>query len=84
MSRNAPISPLMQELSGYIAGTLKRQTMAAKGSPDNPLDRNEAAEKALDLMAPVIGSVRGKKLIETLYDITRVKDVRALRKLYSA
>lgn len=64
--------------------TLKHQTMAAKGSPDNPLDRNEVAEKALDLMAPVIGSARSRKLIETLYDIGKVKDLRSLRKLYSA
>lgn len=64
--------------------TLKAQTMAAKGSPDNPLGREEVAEKALDLMGPVIGAARGKKLIEALYDVTRVKDVRALRKLYSA
>lgn len=64
--------------------TFTHQTMAAKGSPDNPLNRNEVAEKALDLMAPVIGAARSRKLIETLYDVTRVEDVRALRKLYSA
>ncbi|OGA41246.1 MAG: hypothetical protein A3G24_00650 [Betaproteobacteria bacterium RIFCSPLOWO2_12_FULL_62_13] len=63
---------------------LTRETMAAKGSPDNPLDRNEVAEKALDLMAPVLGKARSQALIATLYDIGRVKDVRALRKLYSA
>jgi 2-methylcitrate dehydratase PrpD len=63
---------------------LTHQTMAAKGSPDNPLNRNEVAEKALDLMGPVIGKARGQKLIAALYDIERVKDARALRALYSA
>lgn len=63
---------------------LTHQTMAAKGSPDNPLDRTEVAEKALDLMGPVIGKARGRKLIAVLYDIGRVKDARALRKLYTA
>jgi 2-methylcitrate dehydratase PrpD len=63
---------------------LTRQTMAAKGSPDNPLDRNEVAEKALDLMGPVIGKARGQALIASLYDIGRVKDVRTLRKFYCA
>ena len=62
---------------------LSHQTMAAKGSPDNPLNRDEVAEKALDLMGPVIGKARGKALIAALYDIGRLKDVRALRKLYS-
>ena len=63
---------------------LTRQTMAAKGSPDNPLDRNEVAEKALDLMGPVIGKARGQAFIAALYDIGRVKDVRTLRKFYCA
>lgn len=63
---------------------LRHQTMAAKGSPDNPLNRDEVAEKALDLMGPVIGKARGKALIAALYDIGRTKDVRALRKLYTA
>lgn len=64
--------------------TLTHQTMAAKGSPDNPLNRDEVAEKALDLVGPVIGKARGQKLIAALYDIKRLKDVRALRKLYTA
>ncbi|MGZ8210754.1 MAG: MmgE/PrpD family protein [Burkholderiales bacterium] len=64
--------------------SVSAQTMAAKGSPDNPLNRNEVAEKALDLIAPVLGKARGQKLIATLYDITRVKDVRTLRALYTA
>jgi 2-methylcitrate dehydratase PrpD len=63
---------------------LTHQTMAAKGSPDNPLNRDEVAEKALDLMGPVIGKARGQKLIATLYDIGRVKDARTLRKFYCA
>jgi 2-methylcitrate dehydratase PrpD len=64
--------------------TLTHQTMAAKGSPDNPLDRNEVAEKARDLMGPVLGKARSEKLIAALFDIARIKDVRVLRKLYAA
>lgn len=63
---------------------LTHQTMAAKGSPDNPLNRNEVAEKALDLMGPVIGKARGEKLIAALYGIEQIKNALALRKLYSA
>jgi 2-methylcitrate dehydratase PrpD len=63
---------------------LTHQTMAAKGSPDNPLNRSEVTEKALDLMVPVLGKARSNALITTLYDIGRLKDVRSLRRLYSA
>ena len=61
---------------------LTQQTMAARGSPDNPLQRGDVAEKALDLMGPVIGKTRARALIAVLYDIGRVKDVGALRRLY--
>jgi 2-methylcitrate dehydratase PrpD len=64
--------------------TLKHETMAAKGSPDNPLNRNEVADKARDLMGPVLGKARSEALIAALYDIGGLKDVRGLRKLYSA
>ena len=60
------------------------QTMAAKGTPENPLEREEVTAKALDLMGPVLGKPRSRKLIDTLFDIKRVKDVRSLRALYSA
>ena len=62
---------------------LTHQTMAAKGSPDNPLNRDEVTEKALDLMGPVLGKPRSNALITALYDIERVTDVRSLRRLYS-
>ena len=62
---------------------LTHQTMSAKGSPDNPLNRDEVTEKALDLMGPVLGKPRSQALIAALYDIGRIADVRALRKLYS-
>ena len=64
--------------------TLTHRTMAAKGSPDNPLSRDEVTEKALDLMGPVLGKTRSNALIAALYDIGRVTDVRSLRRLYSA
>jgi len=60
------------------------QTMAAKGSPDNPLNHNDVTEKALDLMAPVLGKARSRTLIAALFDIQKLENVGVLRKLYSA
>jgi hypothetical protein len=64
--------------------TLAHQTMAAKGSFENPLTRGEEEEKALDLMAPILGAARSRKLLDTLWDIDRVANVRTLRRLYQA
>ena len=60
------------------------QTMAAKGSPDNPLTPSEIEEKALDLMAPVLGKQRSRTLITALLKIDTCNDVRVLRRLYAA
>lgn len=62
---------------------LTHQTMAAKGSFENPLTRAEEEEKALDLIAPVLGKRRAQGLLAALWDFERIKDVGSLRKLYA-
>jgi len=63
---------------------IEHQTLAAKGNSENPLTRDEVAEKALDLMAPALGKKRSNALMAALFDLEHVRNVRALRKLYSA
>ena len=63
---------------------LTHQTMAAKGSSEDPLTRDEEEEKALDLIAPVVGKRRAHALMAELWDFDRIKDVRSLRSLGSA
>ena len=60
---------------------LTHQTMAAKGSSANPIARQDEQEKALDLMGPVLGKPRAQKLLKSLWDFHRIKDVRTLRAL---
>jgi 2-methylcitrate dehydratase PrpD len=60
-----------------------RQTMAAKGSSENPVTRVEEEEKALDLIAPVLGRRRTHVLLAALWDLERTKNVRTLRRLYA-
>jgi 2-methylcitrate dehydratase PrpD len=63
---------------------LTHQTMAAKVSSEDPLTRDEEEEKALDLIAPVVGKRRAHALMAALWDFDRIKDVRSLRSLGSA
>ena len=63
--------------------TLEHETLAAKGTAENPLTREDVTDKALDLMAPALGKKRSMALINALYDLDRMPDVRALRRLYS-
>jgi 2-methylcitrate dehydratase PrpD len=62
---------------------LGHQTLAAKGSFENPLTREEEEEKALDLIAPVLGKRRSHDLLAALWNFENVKDVRSLRRLYA-
>jgi len=62
---------------------LQHQTMAAKGTYENPLTRVEEEEKALDLMVPVLGLKRSRTLLDALWDFDGIDDVCRLRRLYA-
>ncbi len=62
---------------------LTHQMTPAKGNFESPLAREDENEKALDLIAPVIGNRRTQELLTLLWNFDRVKDVRAVRKLVS-
>lgn len=63
---------------------LTHRTMAAKGMFENPLTPAEENEKALDLLAPVLGRRRAERLLAALWKFDEIKNVRTLRRLYSA
>ncbi|HET7159772.1 MAG TPA: hypothetical protein VFI62_12305 [Burkholderiales bacterium] len=58
------------------------QTTPAKGMFENLLAGAEKNEKALDLIAAVLGARKAATLIAALWKIEEVKNVRTLRKLY--
>jgi 2-methylcitrate dehydratase PrpD len=63
--------------------TLHLQTMAAKGSFENPLTRDEEQEKALDLVVPILGKHRSAALLQALWNFDGIRDIRELRRLYA-
>jgi len=63
---------------------LAHKTMAAKGGVDSPLAREDEEEKALDLMAPRLGTQRSRALIAALLGFEKIKNARRLRTLYHA
>jgi 2-methylcitrate dehydratase PrpD len=60
---------------------LRHHTKAVLGTAANPMTRQQVAAKSRDLLAPVIGKHRAERLIETVWDIERLRDVRKLRPL---
>jgi len=65
-----------------VDGTrLSERVSAVRGTPRNPMSRAEVMEKARDLTAPVLGREKSSGLIDTIYAIEAVSDMRSLRPL---
>jgi 2-methylcitrate dehydratase PrpD len=60
---------------------LSERVENARGTPENPMTRDEVVAKARGLMAPVLGAATTTKLIDRLLEIDKVKNVRELRPL---
>jgi hypothetical protein len=58
--------------------------VAVRGTPDNPMTRQEVDYKAYDLMAPIVGKDNARTLIDKVWDIEKVENVRDLRPLLMA
>jgi 2-methylcitrate dehydratase PrpD len=65
-------------------GVISHHTKDVRGSAENPMARAEVDEKSYDLMAPVIGNARARRLCGEIWQLDRLPDVRALRRLYRA
>ena len=69
----------------FADGTrLSERVTAVRGTPRNPMSRDEVVAKARDLMDGVIGQDKSQQLVETVYAIESVRDIRSLRKLLVA
>jgi 2-methylcitrate dehydratase PrpD len=60
---------------------LRHHTQAVRGTAENPMTRAEVDAKGYDLMAPVLGRDRARKLCDAIWSLDRLKDVRKLRTL---
>ncbi len=60
---------------------LQQRVDNVRGTPKNPMTREEIVAKARDLIAPVLGSAQCAKLIERVLHLERVEDIRGLRPL---
>jgi 2-methylcitrate dehydratase PrpD len=65
-----------------VDGTRMTEHVAAvRGTADNPMTREEVIAKARDLMTPSLGASKVAKLIERIYAIEKIEDIRELRPL---
>jgi 2-methylcitrate dehydratase PrpD len=60
---------------------LREENDSVRGTPENPMTRDEIVEKARDLIVPVLGADKCTKLVEAIYALEQVNNIRDLRPL---
>jgi 2-methylcitrate dehydratase PrpD len=63
---------------------LRHHTAEVRGTPSNPMPRAEVDEKCFLLCAPIIGKRCARELIDTVWNIEKLRNVRGLRHLLMA
>jgi 2-methylcitrate dehydratase PrpD len=81
LARLLPARTAIVEITLADGSQLSDRVEAVRGTVRNPMTRAEVVDKARDLMAPVVGRSIAQKLIDALFSIESVKDMRQLRPL---
>jgi 2-methylcitrate dehydratase PrpD len=81
LSELLPVRVAVVDILLADGSRLSERVAAVRGTPHNPMSRTEIADKARDLIAPVLGSETSRRLIEAAYAIEAVNDIRGLRPL---
>jgi 2-methylcitrate dehydratase PrpD len=79
LAKLLPVRVAIVEIELIDGTRLSERVSAVRGTPRNPMSRTEVIEKARDLTAPVLGRETSERLIETVYAIEKVADIRKLR-----
>jgi 2-methylcitrate dehydratase PrpD len=64
----------------FVDGTeMSEEVRTVRGRIDNPMTRDEVVTKCHALIMPVLGAATSKRLIDTMFALEGVKDIRELR-----
>jgi len=60
---------------------LRHHMTAVRGTAENPMTREEVDAKAADLIAPVFGKARARRLCDAVWSLEKLGNMRKLRPL---
>ena len=78
-----PVRVAIVEVTLTDETLLSERVEHVRGTPENPMTRDEVVAKARELMTPVLGAAACSALIERVLGLQNVKDIRELRPLLS-
>jgi 2-methylcitrate dehydratase PrpD len=79
-----PVRVAIVEITFKDGTQVSERVEHVRGTPDNPMTREEVVAKARELMAPVLGEKTCSTLIERVLGLENVKNIRELRPLLRA
>jgi 2-methylcitrate dehydratase PrpD len=81
LERLMPLRVAIVEVTLVDGSRLSRRVDDVRGTPKNPMTRAEVIAKATDLCVPIIGAERCSQLIDKVFQLELVSDIRELRPL---
>jgi 2-methylcitrate dehydratase PrpD len=81
LAKLLPVRVTVVEVELKDGSRHSERVSAVRGTPRNPMSRTEVIDKARDLMVPVTGRERTERLIDTVFAIENLIDVRSLQPL---
>jgi 2-methylcitrate dehydratase PrpD len=84
LERLMPLRVAVLDITLQDGTRLTRRVGNVRGTPENPMTREEVVAKACDLIVPVLGAQKSTNLISKIFDFESVADIRELRPLLQA
>jgi len=72
------------EVSTRDGTKFREHVVSVRGTPENPMTTQEVEKKCRELFTPILGEGRSLDLIDRIWNLERVGNVRELRPLLSA
>jgi 2-methylcitrate dehydratase PrpD len=81
LQRRLPRREAIVEITLNDGTRLSEHVEAVRGTAENPMTREEVVAKSRQLMEPVLGAAASASLIEKVFGLENLKDIRELRPL---
>jgi 2-methylcitrate dehydratase PrpD len=81
LERLMPLRVAIVEVTLADGTHLVQRVDNVRGTPENPMARDEVLAKARDLITPVLGAEKCSALLQKIFDLESVSDIRSLRPL---
>ena len=78
LAKLLPVRVAIVEIELTDGTILSERVSAVRSTPRNPMTRTEVVDKAVDLAVPVLGRDKTARLVETVFAIEAISDIRKL------